>query len=427
MQRKPFKFRYIHRIVGSFLLFAVAVLVLLAVLVIKNQAWFAEVTEYRVEMSPRRSGTPDAASDPADEGTLGIRAGSAVRVIGNQVGFVDRVELRTGESLAPIESFESVAPEDIRIVAILRVRGEFSHFIGPGSEAVLKYDLGGLGSAYFDITRGTGRFPESAPDAPPRLLPFRQEEDAKEEIFATVRRIEDEIIPALQSYRETAETMTAFVQKLSDDNELLMGALGSLEQSTDRLDVILARIESGEGVLGDMTSSESEMRRELNEFAVTLNRSTNQLEDAINDLQEGFVNLDEGITELRTGGVASFTEAADGFPGTIARANRAIDGYGAAAGQLSETLREIEVLTEALQRHWLVRKRVIDPVEDPVTPPSSPSTDRPRTTSRSTPPQGRSTEPEEKKNGLRLFRKSEDEEGGKLRKLFGSREGKHAD
>ena len=152
MNAKPFKFRYVNRIAGLFLFVAAVILAVLVALAGKSQEWFAEVTRYRVELP---SGL-DNAGGPA--GTLGIRPGSDVRVIGTQVGQVDRVELCTGESLEPIDSFEEVDPDDIRIVAVLSVKGDFSHFVGPDSVATLKFDLGGLGSSYFDITRGSRRF-----------------------------------------------------------------------------------------------------------------------------------------------------------------------------------------------------------------------------------------------------------------------------
>ncbi|MEM7699187.1 MAG: hypothetical protein AAF236_12370 [Verrucomicrobiota bacterium] len=362
MQAKPFKFRYINRIVGAFLLIAGGILLVLLIAAMKTQGWLDAVSEYRVEMTPR------AVEDSADisGGTQGIKPGSAVRVIGNQVGFVERVELCEGEDLTPIQSFEGINPEDIRIVAVLRVKGEFANFIGPGSEAILKYDLGGLGSAYFDISRGTGRFEESLTlERPFRILPFQKETDAKEELFATVKLIEERILPAVDSFKATADTATEFIDRLSSDDEVFYRALASLEQSIIKLDTVLARIESGEGALGDMTVADSPMRRELNDFAVTLNRSSEKLEVAIENLDDGIANLDQGVTNLREVGVASFNEAAESFPTTVRKTNATIDDVEVASEQLFETLREIEIFTEALQKHWLVRRHVVDPVEDP--------------------------------------------------------------
>lgn len=354
MNPKPFKFRYVNRIAGAFLFFAAAILFVLVLLVGKSRNWFERETRYRVEMPVGLS------EDEEPGGTLGIRAGSDVRVIGNLVGYVESVELCLGEDLAPIESFEGVDPADIRIVSVLSVKGGFSHFIGPDSVAVLKFDLGGLGSAYFDITRGSRRFAEGPGDDGdgPHMLAFRRERDAKEEVFEVVSRLEGEVIPAVRRIEETATAAKDFFEKLNDDNETLYRSLAALETGIGDLNKVMAQAAGGEGALGDMLREDSELRREFNEFAVTLNRSTESLEQAIG-------KLDEGIAELREGGIASFNEAAEKFPGTVDRTNAAIGQIGSGAKQFEETARELEVLVEALQKHWLVRRNVVDPVEDP--------------------------------------------------------------
>lgn len=359
MTAKPFKFRYVNRIAGAFLVVAGSVLATLLLLVAKSQQWFERETHYRVEMPVGFRG------DENPGGTLGIRAGSEVRVIGNQVGHVDRVDLCAGEELAKIESFDSVDPNDIRIVAVLAVKGGFSHFIGPDSIAVLKFDLGGLGSAYFDISRGTKRF-DPALDRPgaARRLAFGRERDAKEEVFEIVSRLEGEVIPAVRRIEETATAAKAFFEKLNDENEALYRSLASLEKGVNDMNRVMAQAASGDGALGDMIQSDTRMRREFNEFATTLNRGTKSLEKAVD-------NLGAGIQELRDQGFASFNEAAEEFPGTLDNTNAAIDQIEAGARQFQETVREFEVLVEGLQKHWLVRKNIEDPLEDPKPEPSS--------------------------------------------------------
>lgn len=350
MDARPFKFRHINRIVGAFLFATAGIFVILIVLAAKSQSWFEPTTIYRVEM-PGGIGEEDGSG-----GTMGIRPGSDVRVIGSQVGHVRSIILSTGDELKPIEAFEEVDPNDIRIVAVLGVKGDFAKFIGPDSKAVLKFDLGGLGSAYFDISRGTKRFGNLG-DGAPRILQFEKQADAKEEVFEIVKRIETEIVPAIQSYKKTADSATNFIEKLSDEEEVFLRSMLSLEEGIADLNKVIARAESGDGALGDMISSDSQMRKEFNEFAVTLNRTSQNLEGAID-------NLNEGITNLREGGVQPFNRAAQNFPTTVSKTNNTIDDIDKAAHQLNETLREIEVLTEGLQKHWLVRKYVEDPLED---------------------------------------------------------------
>ncbi len=351
MTRKPFKFRHVNRIAGAFLFFSAVILAVLVGLAAKSKRWFERETRYRVEMP-----VGDRA-DTEPGGTLGIRAGSDVRVIGNQVGHVEQVVLCVGEDLEPIDAFAEVDPAAIRIVAILSVRGGFSHFIGPDSVAVLKFDLGGLGSAYFDISRGTKPFPVDIAGEE-RQLAFAKERDAKAEVFEVVSRIEDEVVPAIRRIEETAAAAKTFFEKLNDGEGPLQKSFLSLEAGAVDFQTVMKQAASGDGALGDMIQSDSEMRREFNEFAVVLNRGTKSLERSID-------SLGEGIDGLRVEGFASFNDAAKLFPPTMDNTNAAIDRIEAGAAQFHETVREFEVLVEALQKHWLVRKNIVDPVEDP--------------------------------------------------------------
>ncbi len=356
MQSKPFKFRHVNPIVGAFLFFTVATLIVVAVLAGKSQEWFSEVSIYRVELP---AALPSEEGHASDGGTMGIKAGSDVRVIGNQVGNVKRVELCIGDDLKPIDSFDDVDLKEIRVAAVLSVKGDFGRFIGADSKAVLKYDLGGLGSAYFDISRGNTPFPVWADEKrSARILAFDSEKDTKEEVFETVKRIEDEILPAIKTYRKTAETMTAFIEKLSDDNEALYRSLTSLEEGIGELNAFVKMASSGDGALGDMISPDSQMRKEFNEFAVTLNSGTENLKAAID-------NLDVGITELRSEGIHSINRAAAKLPTTVDETNETIVGVQGATANLNEAIREMEILVIGLQKHWLVKRYIEDPIEDP--------------------------------------------------------------
>ena len=353
MNPKPFKFRHVNRIAGAFLFLSAAILVLLVAFAGKSQKWFEEKTRYLVEM-------PAGQDEVGPDGTLGIRAGSDVRVIGSPVGYVESVELYVGEDRRPVDAVAQVDPREIRLVAVLSVKGAFSSFIGPDSVAVLKYDLGGLGSAYFDISRGSRRFdlPEEGGGASARELAFGRERDAKQEVFEVVSRIENELVPAIRRIEETAAEAKTFFETLNDEEGYLNQSFVSLEAGSADFRDVMAQAAGGDGVLGDMIQSDTKMRREFNEFAVSLNRGTQSLERSVD-------SFGEGMGELREGGIASFTEAAKQFPATVRGTNGAIGQIDATARQFQEVLREFEILVEGLQKHWIVRKHIVDPIEDP--------------------------------------------------------------
>ncbi|NNE90507.1 MAG: hypothetical protein HKN23_02570 [Verrucomicrobiales bacterium] len=394
-QRKPFKFRHVNRIAAAFIFLSVAMLAILATLAAKTQQWFSPVTEYRVELpggleeetasSAGEAGVegnstetdPGKNKDPG--GTLGIKSGSDVRVIGNQVGYVKRVELCLGEELKPIRSFRNVDPNDVRIVAVLSVKGDFGHFVGKDSRAVLKYDLGGLGSAYFDISRGTRSFSEEdferAEGSP--VLAFEKEPDAKAEVFEIAARVEKSVLPAVanidkaaKAATSTANNATELIEKFKSDDEKLMVALGELEKGLTQLNGVIEQAASKDSALGDMIYPDTAFRKEFSEFAVTLNTGTSDLKDAIK-------NLNDGISELRNVGVASVNEATKDLPKAVNKTNATIDEINTATKMLQEAIREIEILTEGLQKHWLVKRNIEDPIEDPKEKPSRTSGGRP--------------------------------------------------
>jgi uncharacterized phage infection (PIP) family protein YhgE len=186
-----------------------------------------------------------------------------------------------------------------------------------------------------------------------------------------VSRLEAEVIPAVRRIEETATAAKDFFEKLNDENESLYRSLGLLEKGVADMNRVMAQAASGDSALGDMIQSDTRMRREFNEFATTLNSGTKSLENAVN-------NLGAGIEELRAGGITSFNEAAKEFPGTLDNTNAAIDQIEEGAKQFQETVREFEVLVEGLQKHWLVRKNIEDPLEDiPESPKPRPSPSRP--------------------------------------------------
>ena len=89
---KPFKFRYVREIVGSFMLLMILLLVGGVILAGRAQGWFEPTLELRVHMP--------------DEGLAGIHKGSPIMTLGTQVGVVDDVHVNDDESLEVILSLK---------------------------------------------------------------------------------------------------------------------------------------------------------------------------------------------------------------------------------------------------------------------------------------------------------------------------------
>ena len=121
---KPFKFRYVNEIVGSFVLLVVATLIVGIILIGHAQDWFEPQYEIRLDFP--------------EEGSLGLQRGSEVQVLGATVGRVGKI--RVGE--------------DGAMHTTLKIKGDFIRFIRTDSRAVVKKKFGVAGDAFVDITQG---------------------------------------------------------------------------------------------------------------------------------------------------------------------------------------------------------------------------------------------------------------------------------
>ena len=343
---QPFKFRHVNKISGAFVFMGLAILIALVSLAGRAQQWFVPSTEYRVVFD--KVG-----------GTMGIQKGSDVRVFGNHVGHVQRVELVETDDLSPVRSFDGLGPGDLYIVAVLSVKGEFTNFIGADSVAVLKYDLGGLGSAYFDISRGTEKRDPRGDD----FLEIAVEEDVKKKMEGMLTDFQTTARNTLVSITATSDSTKEFVEKLARDDGDLFASIDRLESNLAALNRIITNIEGGEGAIGKLLVNQ-ETEERVDRFIGSLGDASDELQPMVANLNQTIEHLDLRISEIRQG-INSFNEASEMLVGTVGATDETIAGFGVAAEQLSEMLRESEVLVEGLQRHWLVRRFIRDPVEDP--------------------------------------------------------------
>lgn len=345
MGTQPFKFRHVNKISGVFVFVSLAILVALISLAGRSQQWFTRSTEYRVVF------------DKAD-GTMGIQKGSDVRVFGNHVGHVQRVELVQSDDLSPVHSFEGKGPDELIIVAVLSVKGEFTNFIGADSKAVLKYDLGGLGSAYFDISRGTN----ARVNGDDNYLSIDVEEDVKKKMEGLLTEFQATANNTLLSITASSDATRALVEKLASDDGDLFASIDRLNSNLTALNRIIIDIENGEGAIGNLLVNQ-ETEATVERFIQALGDTSGDLQPIAENLNETIDHLDQRIAEIKVG-VASFNEASSMLVDTVSATDGTIAGFASAADQLSEMLRESELLVEALQRHWLVKGLVRDPIED---------------------------------------------------------------
>lgn len=308
MERKPkegFKFRHVHAITGTFVLVVVGVLIAVLVFAGRSQRWFIGNVTLRIVL-------PEA-------GAAGIRQGSEVYFLGTLMGTVSDV---------------SVDPAG-RMYAQVNIRRDFFLFVRADSSAVVKRKFGMVGDAYFEITRGHG---QTLPEKNASIVCNEQLPSALETAVEEVRR---EAVPALKKLSAGLDTWAALGSNLITSRE-------RLDQLILRADNIAAGLQQGKGTAGKLLK-DSSAAEELHVLLGKANHSMDELQVALKNLQQASGNLQLASTNLPWISDALGKEAQD-LPGLVL--------------QTQTSMRELERLIEAMQRHWLVRKYV-----NPTNPP----------------------------------------------------------
>ena len=294
-----FKIRRVNEITGTFVLVVLAVLIAAVVWTGRSQRWFKSNVTMRISL-------------PA-AGAAGIRQGSEVYFLGTLVGGVSDV----------------VVDEQGRMEARVSVRRDFFRFVRVDSSAVVKRKFGVAGDSFFEITRGEGR---PLPERNASIVCNEQFQSALETAVEEVRR---EALLVLTKVRTGLDTWIKLGADLGETRQ-------HLDQLTVRLQNMAAGVEAGNGTAGRLIT-DSDLADEAQTLLARANETMGELQGVVTNLNIAVKNVRDGTERLPeiTGAVAD--EAKD-LPGLVQ--------------QTQTSMRELERLIEAMQRHWLLRKYV---------------------------------------------------------------------
>ncbi|WP_418317112.1 MlaD family protein [Piscinibacter sakaiensis] len=231
---KPLKVTRANEIVGLFILLAVAIGIAGLVLGPQTQRWFTTTRTIAIQLPP--------------EGSLGLRRGGEVQILGSVVGSVDDI-------------FVTDAGE---MEARVSIQGDFIRFVRSDSRAIISKPLG-IGDAEIEITRGTGEplppvgavLQGAADKAPTAMM---------EETLAVVR---EEALPTIRELRGAVAEFT----KLAAD---LRGQQAGIAQALNHVNRVGAQLERGDG-LAAMLISDPKPAAELRAALPKLNRALDEL------------------------------------------------------------------------------------------------------------------------------------------------------
>lgn len=296
---EQFKFRRVNEITGVFVIAVFVALVGAIVWTAQSQRWFKSSVVLRIVL-------PEA-------GAAGIRQGSEVYFLGTLVGSVSDVLV---ESTGRMEAHS-------------RIRRDFFRFVRSDSFAVVKKKFGVAGDAFFEITRGVGK---SLPEQNASIVCNEQFQSGFESAIEDIR---SQAVSVLQKANSGIETWTRLGSDLAETQQ-------KVDRLAARLDAMAAGVESGKGTAGKILTDPALADEALN-LLRDAGETMAQTKTVLTNLQFAARNLQDGTARLPDIGDAVATEA-KALPGLVE--------------QTQNSMRELERLILAMQRHWILRKYV---------------------------------------------------------------------
>lgn len=296
-----FKFRYVNEITGVFVLGALALVIAGGVMSERSQHWFSRMYAFELILP--------------EQGSLGLKSGDQVYILGIDVGAVDQIQVQ----------------EDGRLRAQVRIQSDFERFVRQDSVATVKKTFGVAGDAFVEVTRGTGA---PLPKDHPAIVCL-----SSDELSGIVEKLLDElrqeVFPVL---RKSGQSFDAWTTLAADVNQTQAG----LRQLMARLDNLATGLEQGQGTAGKLLKDDA-LGNELVKLVIESRTLVVKGNTTLDELQAAAKNLQQGTSRLPEIGDAIATEARD-LPGLVF--------------QTQQTIHELERLVEGLQQHWLVRKYI---------------------------------------------------------------------
>lgn len=331
MANKPFKFRFANELAGGFILLAVAVVVLAVAASGRVRDLFTRTTTVTLALPP--------------DGSLGLREGAEVNMLGTPIGNVRDVGIG----------------DDGRMTATITVKTAFLKFIRQDSGAFIRTRV--IGEAYVEIKRGTGA-PLSETDPTLAVAP----DVAATELAETLLRdLRDKALPAVDKLREAADEYTLLARDLRSPDGDLKQAIVRLNRIADKADTgdgIVARLLNDRSLSDQIVATGPKVNAALDETQATLrnlnktsaalpgitasvNDQLKQLPGLVRQMEQTLAETQAVLTDVR--------KTTSQLPQTVTSVNRTVEGLPALVVQAQETLRQTQRTVEGMQRSWLVR------------------------------------------------------------------------
>jgi phospholipid/cholesterol/gamma-HCH transport system substrate-binding protein len=315
---KPLKVRRVNEIVGLFVLLALAIVVAAVVMGPRTQQWFTPSQTLAIHLPP--------------EGSLGLRRGGDVQILGSVVGSVEDIIVTDAGTME----------------ADVTIRGNFIRFVRRDSQAIIRKPFG-IGAASIEITRGHGE-PLPARGAFLNAVADKAPTQLMDETLAAIR---DEALPAIKELRVAISEYSQLASELRAEQ-------GNLQQALVHMNRVGTALEQRQGLAG-MLLFDPGPARELRAALPRVNASLEELHGTLagarqlaDRLPQIGADMQESMKNIRASSAEAQRLAAT-VPELEKSVRQIVDTVPGVLLQTQETLYQVQRLTEAVQRSWLVR------------------------------------------------------------------------
>lgn len=305
---KRFQFRHVNELTGLFVLLIFVGAALALFVAARSQHWFAAKITYRLQLPP--------------SGASGLKPGNEVVVLGMPAGIVKDVAVNAEGGL------------DAR----LTLRRDFAQFIRADSIAALKKIYSVAGDSYVELSRGT----RGEPLKDGATIPCQSSDEFPTMMDRVLEEVRGQVVPVI-------EKTTAFLDEWARLGTNLNSRQADLEHALARFNRIAAGLEAGEGSAGRLLT-DTNFIAQGEQVLHQSQEALAELRVVLKQLKEGTANLPEVAENLRQG-----TAPLPAISRAVEAETRDLPGL---VLQVQQTASELERLTQAMQRHWLLRKYV---------------------------------------------------------------------
>ena len=289
---KPFKFRYVNQIVGTFVLLVGLVLLAGILIAGRTQHWFEKRKIIGLEFP--------------SEGVMELQEGADVMLLGAKVGTVKSIDVA----------------DDGSMTGTIAVRFAFLRHIRQDSVALVKRKMVVAGDAYIEITPGTGAWL-------PRMdatLPCRKDTEIMELATQLLDEVKAQTLHTLELVNAAIVEYTALAAGLNDPE-------GGVQQLLANVNALLDDVRTGEGLPAKV----------LNDPAMAAD-----VAEIVRQAADTVARVNALLAEVQAM-AAALTPAVDTAAGQM-------DRLPALLGETETLMRESTATLEGLQKHWLLRR-----------------------------------------------------------------------